>query len=232
MNQSSNAATTTSKLLFFFTIGTLAGNCLSAEQAIVPTGSRPLPSSIKEREHASRRPTIINLKLEEQKKAAEKTAEETFLHPSLRFLSFLSEYTLKVGDITILEDDVASLLRKHPECRRIQTLASSPFTGKVACRNPAAFNAEGDEVIFSYSRTNELITGATYSFTSARRANTFAKHLTSTLQATQPVYVQAFSNVQRVTDSPMLRISVQEGKNGQGERITYLHNKPCEQAMH
>lgn len=214
MIQSSNASTTISKLLVLFTFGTLAGNCFSAEQAIDPTGSRPLPSSIKDREHGSRRPTIINRKLEEQKRAAEKTAEETFLHPSLRFLSFLSEYTLKVGDITILEDDVASLLRKHPECRRIQSLATSPSTGKVACRNPAAFNAEGDEVIFSYSRTNELITGATYSFISARRANTFAKQLTSTLQATQPIYVQAFSNVQRVTDSPMLKISVQEGKTG------------------
>lgn len=203
-------------LLALISLGVSSANSLAAQSG---TDEQPVwnPRASKvetAEEKPKRRPTIVNRRLETQKKEAEEEARTKFLHPSLSFLTFLSDYTVDVGDVTILQDDVASLFRKHPECRRIQSLDTSSTTGKVACRNPAVFQAEGSEVIFSYSRTNEVLTGATFSFSSALRAATFAKQITSRIQAKHPTYVESFSEVLKTTDSPMIKVSIQEGQKG------------------
>ena len=165
------------------------------------------------REQREHRATIVDHRAQKLKKEAEE-AERQFRHPSLSFLTAVQEYVVKVGDVLLLQDDVASLFRKHPECRRISPVATSSTTGKVACSKPAVFQAEGSEVIFTYSSVNEILTGATLSFGSALRATTFAKKITDVLAARHPTYKQSFGEVEHVLDSPMTQVSVQQGQKG------------------
>lgn len=160
------------------------------------------------------RPAVIDHRAQ-QKKKEEQIAKETFKHPSLSFLSFLSPYAVGVHDVTLLQDDVASLFRKHPECRRIESFSDKgSVTGKVACSKPELFQAEGGEVIFGYAKTNELLTGVTLSFSSAMRAKSVAQQIIKTIEKTQPTFTQHFSPVLQNTDSPMLSVSLQQGLRG------------------
>mgnify|MGYP000781043596 FL=1 len=96
-----------------------------------------------------RRPTIV-FKNKEKKAEEEAKEKEKFLFPSLAFLAHFDPWKLRLGDVVFLQDNVYSLFKKHPDCRRIQS-SWSDYSGRVACRNTSKFLAEGDEVIFSLS---------------------------------------------------------------------------------
>ncbi len=142
---------------------------------------------------SGRRPTVIFKRKEAKAAEAQKQAEETFIYPSPRFTSEFQPWRLRIGDVTLLQDSLGSLVARHPDCRRIQS-AWDGITQSAACSDTARFLAEGDEVIFTYAKANEVLTGASYRFMSQFRAVHFAESIRQTLiDAGRPVYVQLFS---------------------------------------
>lgn len=164
-------------------------------------------------ERVFRRPTIV-FKNKEKKAEEEAKEKEKFLFPSLAFMAHFDQWKLRLGDVVFLQDNVFSLFKKHPDCRRIQS-SWSDYSGRVACRNTSKFLAEGDEVIFSYANVNEVLTGATYTFKSRQRADQFAKRITDTLDATGTPYFKEIYAANSVSyDTPMFTVSVHEAQTG------------------
>ena len=163
-----------------------------------------------------RRPTIIFKHKQEQAVAKAKDEEEKFLYPSLAFLTQYDMWKLRLGDIALLQDNVRSLFRKHPDCRRISSNSKwEKEVGRVACSNTKAFLADGDEVIFTYAPNNEILTGATYFFNSDQRAYQFAENVESALGiAPVPTYKQTFDNGSLSIDSPMFSVDVHAASKG------------------
>ena len=160
-----------------------------------------------------RRPTVV-FKHKEEKKAQELKAEkEKFLFPSLAFLTQYDPWKLRLGDVTLLQDNVFTLFKKHPDCRRIQS-SWSKDTGRVACNKTAKFLADGDEVIFTYAIQNEILTGATYFFNSAQRAEQFAENVEDTLSRTVPNYKHTYDNGSLEIDSPMFAVNLHAASQG------------------
>ena len=177
-------------LMCAYPLATLAltSNAVAAEEGIearTHNGTEVMkqePEKAVPADRVFRRPTIV-FKNKEKKAEEEAKEKEKFLFPSLAFMAHFDQWKLRLGDMVFLQDNVFSLFKKHPDCRRIQS-SWSDYSGRVACRNTSKFLAEGDEVIFSYANVNEVLTGATYTFKSRQRADQFAKRITDTLDAT------------------------------------------------
>ena len=73
----------------------------------------------------------------------------------------------------------------------------------AACRNTAVFLAEGEEVIFTFSRANEVLTGASFKFSSRQCAERFADRIISTLKLRQPTFKEPYDEKSYTIDSPM-----------------------------
>lgn len=101
---------------------------------------------------------------------------EKFLFPSMSSLTQFDPWKFRIGDEVLLQDNYASLKRRHPDCRRIEAMDAAS-SGRIACRNASLFQAEGSEVIFTYAKVNEILTGAAYAFSSRHRAEQFAQRI-------------------------------------------------------
>lgn len=141
---------------------------------------------------------------------------EKFLFPSLRFLAHYDPWKLQVSDVFLLQDNIASLKRKHPDCRRITSESDKQsLTGWVACSDTSHFQAEGQEVIFTYATVNEVLTGVAYTFNSQQRALQFAENVKETLTNKGiPTFHEVHSSESETTDSPMFAISVHPAQTG------------------
>ena len=211
-------------LMCAYPLATLAltSNAVAAEEGIearTHNGTEVMkqePEKAVPAERVFRRPTIV-FKNKEKKAEEEAKEKEKFLFPSLAFMAHFDPWKLRLGDVVFLQDNVFSLFKKHPDCRRIQS-SWSDYSGRVACRNTSKFLAEGDEVIFSYANVNEVLTGATYTFKSRQRASrirlmllvprTSARSTTPTAcPMTRRCLPFPFTKHRRVTWSPSMHTS-------------------------
>ena len=163
-----------------------------------------------------KRPTIVFKHKQAKAEAKAKEEEEKFLFPSLAFLTQYDMWKLRLGDVVLLQDNVRSLFKKHPDCRRIQSNSRwEKEVGRVACSKTSTFLAEGDEVIFTYARNNEILTGATYFFNSNQRAMQFADNVEATMKLSQvPTYRQNYDGGSVGIDSPMFSVDVHAASRG------------------
>lgn len=181
-----------------------------------PQVEQPEQIQRRNREH---RP-MVRIRSKESKESvaradkAVKPEEENFRFPSLAFLSWFDPWKLKIGDVTLLQDNYASLKRKHPDCRRLE-VSQGGVTGRIACAKPSEFLAEGDAVIFHYIPVNDLLVGAVYSFSSQQRALQFASSIKAQLKAQKiESFTEAADADREVTDTPLFSLAVHPSRNG------------------
>ncbi|MDO4937146.1 MAG: hypothetical protein Q4E62_04445 [Sutterellaceae bacterium] len=175
------------------------------------------PDGNVESERVFRRPKIVihNRVKEEKEEETRKAEAEKFLYPSLNFLAQFDPWKLQIGDVTLLQDNYASLKRKHQDCRRISASRWETGIGRVACSDTQNFRAEGEEVIFTMAEVNEVLTGVTFRFNSQMRAGQFAEGIKERLrQLSIPTFVESHSADSETVDSPMFSISVQPAQTG------------------
>ena len=140
-------------------------------------------------------------------------AKHRYLYPSLSFMSFMQPYILRLTGVAFLQDNAKNLIRAHPDCRIIPGTESA-YTAKIACNRVAQFRAEGEEVIFNYALTNEVIVGAVYSFGSKRRAKQFTDMAKEILESGHEVITYQPDADTTIHDSEFFSITMQPGRNG------------------
>ncbi len=144
-----------------------------------------------------------------------------FKFPSLKFLSQISPWRLQIGNVTLLEDNLASLRRLESDCERIDEPTSAhyrqkPFQGRIVCSNrQGKFLAESSDVVLNFATTNEVLTGISLPFKSATRAKQLMHRLLENLESRGIPYFQEISadpDNERF-DSPFLSFAVIRGQN-------------------
>ena len=187
------------------------------------------PEESVSRDRVFRRPTIV-FKRRDEAAPADGTPKapppEKFLFPSMSFLTQFDPWKFRIGDVVLLQDNYASLKRRHPDCRRIEAM-DTESSGRIACRNTSLFQAEGSEVIFTYAKVNEILTGAAYAFSSRHRAEQFAQRIESLMKASSiPSYDinppglsgeearTTTAKLSRSVDTPMFIMTVQPSPTG------------------
>lgn len=189
-----------------------AGAADAGAQGVQALGMKAEPQTMNQSE-IFHRPTVVFKNREKQAAEKAKVEAEKFLYPSPAFLVQYSPWRLRLGNVALLHDNVMSLFQKHPDCRRISSTWERG-TGRVACRNTRDFLAEGDEVIFTYAKQNEILTSAAFFFNSQQRAEQFAGNVEQMLARGVPTYRQSFENGSLAIDSPMFSVDVHEASKG------------------
>lgn len=205
--------------------GTDSSGSSSAGRGIL----REKPEESVSRDRVFHRPAIV-FKRKDEAAAADGTPKapppEKFLFPSMSFLTRFDPWKFRIGDVVLLQDNYASLKRRHPDCRRIEAM-DTESSGRIACRNTSLFQAEGSEVIFTYAKVNEILTGAAYAFSSRHRAEQFAQRIEGLMKASGiPSYDinppgltgeearTTTAKLSRSVDTPMFIMTVQPSSTG------------------
>lgn len=136
--------------------------------------------------------------------------EHVYQDPSPAFLKFFNPWSLKVGPVTFLETNVRQLIARYPDCR-VVAADSNNVTDIVACPDPAPFAAEGDEVIFEYLHSNDVLVAAEYFFADLGRARHFARLIVREVETRNETFTAATGEA---VDSPLFKVSVQEAQGG------------------
>lgn len=160
------------------------------------------------------KPTVV-IKKKKPEEIEKPKEEYKYKFPSLSFLTSYDPWKLRVVDMTLLQDNLAVLVKRHPDCRIIESKwdKDSP-EGMAACSNTAVFLAEGEEVIFTFSRANEVLTGASFKFSSRQRAERFAERIVNTLQLRQPTFKESYDEKSYLIDSPMFSVDTHPAQSG------------------
>ena len=144
------------------------------------------------------------------KKVDPALAVHQYLKPSENFVKFFSPYAVRVGWVTFLRDTVSDLVKRQAGCRVVPAETKN-FKDIVSCSDPKAFGADGEEVIFEYLPSNDVLCGVEYFFADDYKAQGFAKLIVREIQQKSPTYDVVSGNE---TDSPLFRVTVQKGVGG------------------
>lgn len=151
-----------------------------------------------------------------RKKNKLEVREHVALSPSSSFVSFFRPWQLKIGRVSLLQNTVSDLIKIHPDCRVIPA-QTKKMRDIVACSNPRTFGAEGDEVVFDFLESNDVLIGAEYFFTNEDKARAFATLVAREMAQNSDTFA-VFGTSQ--VDSPLFKVSVQKASDGSLVRIT------------